>query len=116
MMYPSHSPPSSDGFSTNYQSRIAGRESLLQRFQHLALDLPILLDAPGHAHRARLKHQAPIAIVSVGEEHHFIHAALVLQRDEHHVAVIFSANMPVSHYPAAQPHALSVQAWQFIAP
>src|SRR5713101_7404617 len=66
--------------------------SLLQRFEHLALDLSVRLDAPGHAHRARLKHQAAVAVVRVGEKHHFIHAALVLQRDEHHVAVIFCSH------------------------
>lgn len=31
-------------------------KSLLQRFEHLPLDLPILLDAPGDTHGTRLKH------------------------------------------------------------
>src|SRR5260370_25740441 len=89
---------------------------LFQRLQHLALDLSVLLDAPSHAHRSRLKHQAAAAVVSIGEKHHFIHAALVFQRDEHHVAVIFCSDMPVSHDPAAQRHALPAQARKFIAP
>src|SRR5258708_2053575 len=89
---------------------------LPQRLQHFALDLPVLLDASGHAHRSRLKDQTAISVVGVGKKHYFIHAALVLERDEHHVAVVFCSHVAVSYHPAPQRHALSVQARQFIAP
>src|SRR6267142_2566588 len=85
---------------------VTSHHSLLQRLQLLPIDLPIWLDTPGHTHRARLIHQAAILVVSIGEEHHFIHAALVLEGDEHHAAVILCSHVTVSHHPAAQGNAL----------
>jgi hypothetical protein len=35
---------------TSHESLVTNHQSLLQRFQLLPLDLPVLLDAPGHAH------------------------------------------------------------------
>src|SRR5260370_10543735 len=82
---------------------------LPQRLQHFALDLPVLLDASGHAHRSRLKDQTAISVVGVGKKHYFIHAALVLERDEHHVALVFCSHVAVSYPPPPHRPPLSPQ-------
>src|SRR6266403_1330460 len=101
---------------TNHESPVTNHHSLLQRLQLLPINLPIRLDTPGHTHHARLIHQPAILIVSIGEEHHLIHAALIFEGDEHHVAEIFCSDVTVSHHPAAKRHALSAQTRQFVAP
>src|SRR5216684_4941962 len=92
-----------------HESPVTSHRSFLQRLQLLPINLPIRLDTPGHTHRARLIYQAAILIVSIGEEHHLIHAALILEGDEHHVTVIFCSDVTVSHHPPAQRHALPAQ-------
>src|SRR5713101_7046149 len=97
-------------------TRITNHQSLSECLELFAIDLPILLDAAGHAHRARLEDQAAISVIGIWEKHHLVHAALVLERHEHHVAVIFCSHMTVGHHPAAQRHALSAQVPQLVAP
>ena len=41
---------------------------------------------------------------------------LIFERNEHHVAVIFCAHVPVGDHPAAQRDALAEQPRQFVAP
>src|SRR5262249_54009415 len=88
-----------------HQSPIISHQSPLSQLLHLFTVnvLPIHHHA-GHAHSSRLVHQTTIFVVHVGEENHLEQPALILQRHEHHVAVILRAHVPVGHHPATQRH------------
>ena len=56
-----------------------------------------------------MKDDRAITVVSVGKENDFINAALIFESDEHHVAVIFCADMAIGNQPAAKGYALAAQ-------
>jgi hypothetical protein len=93
-----------------------GGRSFGQGFHTIAIELAIGFNAAGDAQSASFKDETAVAFVGFWEKDGFVDAALVFEGDEHHVAIIFCADVAISDDPAAESDTLAAKSGEFVAP